>query len=432
MAAPLGSAPGIIIGVGVGTAAAAAIEPAIEPARQKAWQANPNNILDPSTLAQLAAQGAISLGAAQATGNLHGLTDDKIAALVYLAQATPDLALVLELWRRDKIGPELVDHALAKESIDQRYWEPLKELFNDRLGAPVIALAIVRGIMKDPGFLPVGPPATEGRVKAFPVSPLDPLAEAKARGIDRDRLFIETAIAGRPMGPESAARAVFREILERVDYDRAIAEGDVRNEWADAIFEESRAIPSPSNFVNARVRGWIDDAEMYAGTARHGMSEADTHLLFLDQGRPLSWHQIFIGLRRGGVYDGPTDHIDPAFLKGLQESDIRPEWYNLAWAQRYTYPAAFVLRKLAQDGDLTEAQTEQILLYEGWEPGLAKLVAGKWSGGAATAVKPKGLTDATIRSAFHKGTITEQDALARLEATGLSAGDAAIYLATAG
>lgn len=426
MADPLGSAPGIIIGVGVGTAAAAAIEPAIEPARQKAWQANPNNILDPSTLAQLAAQGAISLGAAQATGNLHGLTDDKIAALVYLAQATPDLALVLELWRRDKIGVDLVDHALAKESIDQRYWAPLKELFNDRLGAPVIALAIVRGIMRDPGFLPVGPPTTEGKVRAFPVSPLDPLAEAKAVGIDSDRLFIETAIAGRPMGPEGAARAVFRDILERVDYDRAIAEGDIRNEWADAIFEASRAIPSASNFVNYRLRGWTDDAGMFAGTARHGMSEADTEVLFKEAGRPLSWHQIWIGLQRGGVYNGPTDQIAPAFLKGLQESDIRPEWYNLAWAQRYNYESVFVMRALVEGGDLTAEQAHQDLLDIGWRPDRAASVSKAW-GAKAGVTKDPWTTKAhqQLWTALHKayvGDDTYDDAKATtlLEAIGLT------------
>ena len=76
----------------------------------------------------------------------------------------------------------------------------------------------------------------------------------------------------------------------------------------------------------------------------------------------------------GGTYDGALTGIDPAFLKGLRESDIRPEWYSLAWAQRFTYPAAFVLRALAQAGDLTQAEVEEILLFEGWEPTLARKV----------------------------------------------------------
>ena len=65
----------------------------------------------------------------------------------------------------------------------------------------------------------------------------------------------------------------------------------------------------------------------------------------------LNFRQVFIGERRGGVYNGATGALEPPFLKSLQESNIRPEWYNLAWAQRYTYPSPFVLRSLTQSGN---------------------------------------------------------------------------------
>jgi hypothetical protein len=390
---PLGSTPGIIVGVGVGTAASTALRPVVEPARQQAWKANQNRILDPATMARLVAQGGIDLGAAHEVGSREGYTQDKVDALVYLAQTAPDVALTLELWRRNATRPASehisdaqVDHALAKAQIEAQYWPAIKELFSDRLAPPVIALAIVRGIMQDPGYLPVSPPATEGKVKAFPVSKLDTLAEAQANGFDFDRLFVETAIAGRPPGPELMARAFFRSIIEEVDYQRAISEGDVRNEWRDAILEVSREIPSSTNFVEGRLRGWIDDAAMNDGTARHGMSSEDTHLLFQIHGRPPSWHQIWIGLQRGGVYNGPLDVIEPAFLKGLQESDLRPEWYNLLWHSRYSYPSAFVLRSMTESGDLTQAQAHEILLFEGWEPTLAETVSTRWAA-STTATK---------------------------------------------
>jgi hypothetical protein len=375
----------LVFGSAIGAAGATAIEPQIEPARQRAWSRNKNKILDPGTAAQMVAQAIIALSDAVDEAGRNGYDEVRTEALIQLALRAVPYSEALELWRRGKINEADVDHALAKSQIDARYWMPLKELFYNRLDAPVIALAIVRGIMADPGFLPVGPPTTEGKIKAFPTSPLDPLVEAKAQGIDRDRLFVETAIAGRPMGPESAAHAVFRSIIEKVDYQRAIAEGDVRNEWAEAIFEAARAIPSATNFVEGRLRGWIDDAAMNAGTARQGMSPDDTHLLFQIHGRPPSWHQIWIGLQRGGTYDGPLDVIAPAFLKGLQESDLRPEWYNLLWHSRYNYPTAFVLRSLAEAGDITEAQAHEILGFEGWEPTLAATVAAKWANKTSTA-----------------------------------------------
>jgi hypothetical protein len=176
---------------------------------------------------------------------------------------------------------------------------------------------------------------------------------------------------------------VFRSILQRVDYDRAISEGDIRNEWADAIFETARQIPSTVDFVQGHLRGWIDVAAMQAGAARHGMSADDLDLTFKIHGRPPSWHQVWIGLQRGGTYDGPTDIIDPAFLKALQESDLRPEWYNLLWHSRYNYPSPFVLRQLTSSGAISEADAEQVLKFEGYEPAFAKQIATAWAGGSA-------------------------------------------------
>ena len=415
-----------------GLATGPVLRPVTREVESEVWKLHPDKPVDAGTAVAIVAEDVEQRdwGLNEAASN--GINTERFDAMLGEALSAPDLGTLYNLWRRGYVTNADFIHGLRKAKLEPRWDGALAGLKDDRLGIAVLALAIVRGIVKDPGFLPVGPPATEGKVKAFPTSSIDPLTEAAASGFDRERLFIQTAISGRPMGPIEAAHATFRAILERTDFDRAISEGDVRNEWADAIFESARQILTAHDYIEAHLRDWITEPEMLAGTAKHGMSPDDTALLFKVTGRPLSWHQVWIGLQRGGTYDGPIDHIDPAFLKALRQSNIRPEWYNLAWAQRYTYPAAFVLRKLASDGDLTEAQTEQILLYEGWEPGLAKLVAGKWAGGAATAVKPKGLTDATIRAAYHKGTITEADALARLEATGLSAGDAAIYLATAG
>src|SRR4029077_11633066 len=104
MAGPLGSAPGIIIGVGVGTAAAAALEPAIEIPRQDAWNRLPNRILDAGTLARLVAQGGVDLGAAHAEAQREGYAADKVDALVYLAQTVPGFGEALTLYRRDPAG----------------------------------------------------------------------------------------------------------------------------------------------------------------------------------------------------------------------------------------------------------------------------------------------------------------------------------------
>lgn len=395
--------------------------PLLQALTNETWAKLPTLPLEAGDAAELAAQGIWTPSLAQAEAVLTGISNKRFAAVLAGAMIAPDYDEAIDLWRRGKISEADVDTALAKAKLLPQYRDAVKELYNGRLQPAVIALAIVRGIMADPGFLPVGPPAATGKIAAFPTSDLDPLEEAIVAGIDKDRLFVETAIAGRPMSPEEAASAAFRGIIDRVDFDRAIAEGDTRNEWADAIYEHSRQIVSAEQYVQLRLRGWTDDAGLYTGAALHGMSQGDADRLLLIHGRPLSWHQVWIGLQRGGVYDGPTDDIDPAFLKALQESDIRPEWYNLAWAQRYSYPSAFVLKALAAAGDITEADTVQVLKYEGWEPTFAAKAAAAWTGGTKTVAAPEIKSAKTklltkLHTLYVSGQATDAQALEALTA----------------
>lgn len=408
MAGPLGASPGIVLGVGIGTAAAAAIEPAVELPRQKAWSENAVRVLDPALMARLAASGGIDLASARADAKLEGYGPDKLDALVYLAQTVPGFAEAMTAWRRGTIGPDDFAHTLVKTAMDSRYYGAVEDLKDVWLTPQQVALGIVRGLLKDPGLMPVDLDTSGGKVPAYPVADIAALKEALGGGIDTERLRVMVGSIGLPMSTQQAANATFRGIVTRGDFNRSILEGDVRPEWADAIFEQARQYPTAHDYIEDHLRGWTDEAAMNAGTAKHGMSVEDTAILFRINGRPLSWHQVFIGMRRGGVYNGPTDQIDAPFLKALQESNIRPEWYNIAWAQRYTYPAAFVLRALTQGGDIPQAESEQILLYEGWEPALAHTVSMKWAGTTGTTATQKKQTLSHLTDEYLSGALSEQ------------------------
>jgi hypothetical protein len=417
VAAPLGSTPGIIVGVGVGAAASAALEPAVELPRQKAWADNPNRLLDPGLLARLVAQGGIQLSAAQAEARRDGYDADKVDALVYLAQTVPPIAEALDLWRKGLISDALWTHVLVKSGVDARYVEGLTALKTaERLNPAVIALAIVRGIMHDPGFLPVSPPTGTGRVEKFPTSSLGTLDEAAASGWDEDRLFVQTAISGRPMGPEAAASAVFRDILLRVDYDRAVSEGDVRNEWADAIFETSRQIATANDYVQAHLRGWITELEMYEGAARHGMSREDAHLLFLRSGRPPSPTQMWTAWAREARSPGGDTFTFEDFAAGIKQSDIRPEYVNTLWDIRFNYPSLFQMRQLVSSGVLPRAEALDILHKQRYPDALAVLMVDGWTRGGTARMKE--LTAAQLDAEYEGLYITQAEYLAALEGLG--------------
>ena len=116
---------------------------------------------------------------------------------------------------------------------------------------------------------------------AYPASTIDPIAMASASGISEDLLRVMVGSIGLPPSVQQLASMTFRSIIQPQDYTRGLQEGDARVEWGPYWLEQARVILTPHEWVEARLRNWIKtDAEMYAGTALHGMTPANTDLLF--------------------------------------------------------------------------------------------------------------------------------------------------------
>jgi len=418
---------GIVVGVGVGAAASAAIEPAVEVPKQEAWARNQNKILAATLMAALVAQGALELETGHASANREGYTDEKFDHLVYLAQTAPGASEALDLWRKGFISTDLYAHALTKAARDQRYVFTddayrLKEL----VGLGDVAYGVVRGILPAPSWVPVAPPTSGDKVPRFPQVDIDPLELAHKLGFNEDMLRLMVGRSGLSMAPTMAAQALFRGIIGPNDYLLAIAEGDLRTEWAEAVRETARQILTSDQYTEAALRGWIDVADLPGLTAKHGLSSEDTDLLYKIKGRPIVTHQITTGLARGGTYPSTYDDVPEPYQKSLRESNIRPEWASLAYANRYSYPSGFQIRAEAQAGRLTRDETNQILLEVGWSPHWAGHFADSWTGGTTTSGDPHvGKAQTQLWTATHKAYVNDRiDATAAttaLETAGVTA-----------
>jgi hypothetical protein len=436
MAESSGAGVGAFIGNSVGEAAAFAagfaigpmLEPLVQALRNETWKGYPDRPLDAEVAAEAVAEGYLSSNDGGKEAALTGIAQTPFGTLVELARTAPAVAEARELMRRSAIGRDDLHLAYRKAKIDPQWFDALDVLLVAPLPPAVAALAAVRGLIADEGTLPVGPPTEEGKIRAFPVYPISGKASAAAAGLSEDAYAVMVGINGRPMSLHEAASAYFRGIIELSDYYRAVSEGDTRNEWRDAILDQARQILSAHDYVELHLRGWIAADEMYAGTARHGMSQADTDLQFKVLGRPITVHQITTGEARGGVYDGPTDQIPTEYLKSMQESNSRPEWYNLEYANRYTLPGYFVIKAMLSAGSLTEAEGAELFKQEGWPPDLADKAAAALAPGSGSGGKT--LTRAEVKQAWREGHLTDADVLTRLQAEGLSAADAQLVLST--
>ena len=426
MAGVLGSAPGVIVGAGVGLAASSALEPAFEIPRQTAWEANPNKVLDAGLMARLVAQGGVSLGEGEASALREGFNQDKFDHLVYLAQTVPGVGEATALWRLGLLDDDLFTHVLVKAGLDQRYVKPIQDRkLAEVVGLGDIGYSVVRGILPTPSWVPVAPPTQGDKVPRFPQVDIDPLELAHKLGYDEDMLRLIVGRSGLSMAPTMAANAEFRGIIGPNDFLLAIAEGDLRTEWAEAVHEASREILTAGQYTELQIRGFSSAAQRRADTAKHGMSVEDSDKLYNVLGRAPSVHAITTGLARGGKYPGNYANVPEPYKSSLQRSSIREEFSEIEYANRYSYPSAFVLRSLAQAGELGDtAAVEAILLDIGWPPQLAAKVAGEWVPVGAKAdpwlTKARNHAWTHLQTDYGKGTVTVDQANVVMDAIGVA------------
>lgn len=439
---PLEITGGLAIGEGLGGAIADTVEPRLQNFKNSQWRAHPDKPLSVGEAVRAALKNVPTNLDLADEALQSGFGADVFATMQENEREYPGTAELLELWRRGKLSQADVDAALTRQMFDPTYRAALMELFNNPLDPAVIATAIQRGIMTDPGFLPVGPPTGEGNVKAFPVSPLDPLNEAQWSGVNEQRLFVETAIVGLPLALIESAHGYFRGILTLDDFKRAVAEGNTRNEWGDAALEVAREILTASQYAELQLRGYITADERRGFTAQHGMTAANSDLLYDVIGRGVNVHQVLIGERRGGVYKpSPATFaeqiagIPEEYVAALERGNLRPEYYNLAYAARETYPSYFVTKALLTANVITAERGAELFSGLGWPEDVAQ-AAGTAFGTttAATAKADPWVTkaDTQLWAATHKayvgGAISQPEATTALNLIGITpASQTAVY-----
>lgn len=417
MAAIWGRVQALLTGAALSRASSDAVTPVLEPVRQHAWQKNQLRVLSPNEAAQLVAQGALDAASAHEEGSRSGVNANRVNALIHLAQVAPTVGEAFMLHRRGKIDDAQLHHAYAKAKIEPDYWPALDNLLAELLSPGELAAAIHRGLVPNPNILLGEQPQPPFTVEAYPVQPIDPVAEAAASGFNKERLAVLVGLQGLPMGTHEAAEAYFRGIITHGDYIRAFNESNSRNEWAEAVLGYTRQIPTARDFLENALRGYRNLTEAIKGAALHGMSAEHATLIYQNQGRPMTVKLITQALARGGKFKPEPGELTDPYEASIVEGSIKPAYYDLQKALRYNYPSAFVLRALVQSGDISQAEAEQVLLYEGWEPTFAAKVSAAW-GGAAHGQLGKAETAATLRAEYEGYYLTEAELRAALTALG--------------
>jgi hypothetical protein len=365
-----------------GVATAPVLAPGIETLRQAAWGLHAVRIPEAAELAAGVAQGKVDPGTAAGWAKAHGFGQGVFDALVTLARTAPDVGTAMQAWRRGKLSAAQFATVLERHGIDAQ-WNAAIEALKDAILSPgELAAAIHRGLVPAEGLVLGEQPTGPFKVDAYPVEPIDAVAEAAGSGFDRERLQVLVGLQGLPMGPHEAANALFRGVITHGDYIRAFNTSNMRNEWAQAILDQSRQIPTARDFLENALRGYSDLQGAIAGAALHGMSAEHATLIYQNQGRPMPVRRITQALARGAKFNPEPGEITDPYMASIVEGSLKPGYYELEEAMKYTPPSVFAIRQLAQSGTWDEATVRTRLLWLGWFPDDAAEVAKAWTTGS--------------------------------------------------
>jgi hypothetical protein len=397
-----------------------AIHPALAPLLRDlenfTWSEHPDKALDLMTAAAVAAEDVAAYDAMAQEAKYGGYNGDRFAWAYGETLNAPGVGELLALLRRNSEVQIDFAHGLRKAKLEARWDAALRNLRDLRIPGPDLAYMVVRGVVPDGGTLPSSLPTQADNLSLPPQLNLDTLNEAALTGWDQERFAALVARSGLAMGPVQAANAYFRNILTRNDYELTIARGDLFPAFADPVLEVSRQILSANQYTERQLRGFTDRAGRLADTRKSGMSDEDSDKLYEVLGRAPSVHTLVIGLARGGKYPGSYANIPEPFKAAIQRSNIREEFAELVYAARFGYPSGFQIRSEAQRGDLSEGETEEILLELGWSPKWAAFFAAKWT--ATTPGSGKELVKSELLAEFEGGFLTESELRDHLTALG--------------
>lgn len=371
----LGNAISESFAFAAGYAIGPVLSPPLRELRNVINAAYPVEPIGPGELAAGVAHGRLDHDLGVQLAAHSGINGDNFDRMVAIARAAYDVGRVFELWRRGQIDDGGARSRLQLLGYTDDAIADLMKLKRQLLAPDELARAIHRGLIPDPGLLQGTLPGGVGHVPAYPVYPIDALTEAAGWGYTRDELGVLVGLQGLPMGSHEAAQALFRNVLTHDDYLRAIAEGNTRNEWAEAILAQSRQIPTARDFLENTLRGYTTLEQAIAGAALHGMSVEHATLIYQNQGRPMNVHQITTGLARGGVFKPEPGEIRDPYDASIVEGNLKPAYYDLAKANRYVLPGYFVIRAMLQNHTLTVDEAATLFKQEAWPPDLADKAA---------------------------------------------------------
>ena len=396
----------LFLSFALGHAASPAIEPFAKTLENDAWSAHA--VVPPPAvlLAEGVAQGQVAKADAYNWAKQQGFDTAQMDAMVSIANVGPGSAYAFELWRRGLIDKAGFDRALKRLGLEDQ-WVSVMEGLHD-----VLLSSAELGMLQQQGFIDAARANSEGALQ----------------GVTEERQQLRFEASGLPPGVETALQMLRRNIIDSTVFGQIVREGHTKTKYTDDLLALQNQVLSAATYVRAYLKGHISAAEMHTGGALTGYTPNDLDLWYLTEGRPATAHQIHIGYQRGAELPGAANEQD-AIATAVKQSDIRPEYTDLIYAGRDTYPSLFQLSRLVTAGAIDAATAADWALKSGMNHGVVTILEQYWQGlGGGTTTggdvaKAQTHLWTTTHTAYKNGEVDQAEVNKNLGLLGVSAAD---------
>lgn len=170
-------------------------------------------------------------------------------------------------------------------------------------------------------FVPLTPEQAAAAVERGEMLYGDAEDEAKLSGINSKRFKLIERLAGLAPSTEQALALRRRGAITKDELHRALVQGNVRSEWADALVKLSEQLLSSGELANMVVQGILSQGAAAELAALNGVSAENFDRLVKVTGSPIGGHEALDLWNRGDIAEADVD-------RALRQSHLKPEWVD--------------------------------------------------------------------------------------------------------
>lgn len=397
----------------IGQTVGAAIAPALTTLNQDVLARHPVTVLDPTVACDLAARGIITVSAAETEAARSGVSADRFGHLLrmHTVRLSPgDLATAV--LRSYMTEGEAIAQA-APQGIDATMFGALVNLAGDALGPDQLVQALRRGIVPRSG---TGPGSTsyeqgiaESRLhnKWGPVlealshallSPADLAAavvrnflasdeastQAAKQGVDAATFRTMVHLSGDAPGPQQLAEALRRGLIPATGtgptstaFTQGIAEGRLADKWAPVIQGLAQLWPSPTDALDAALKGQLSADQGRALYERLGGDlQFYPWLLAAIGDSPTPLEAAALAARGIIKWDGLGPEV-LSYAQAVKESRYRDKWADSYRRLAEHIPPPSTIVTMLAHRQLDESTAHDLLIQNDMSADLAAAYIGE-------------------------------------------------------